>query len=235
VYLTPTLQNPTGGVLPRAARIEVCRIASGLGVPMIDDEVLAELVIDGVPPLPLAAHGADAPVLTVGSLSKLVWAGLRVGWVRAEEPVIERLARLKSAADLGSPLLTQAIAVRLLGAVEQARRLRRAELRGKRDGLTAMLRERLRDWSFRVPAGGVFLWVKLPCGDAREFAQVALRHGVMILAGPIMSPAGQHAQWIRLPFLAEISTLAAALERLAGAWREYAAEDRRALARVGIV
>jgi DNA-binding transcriptional MocR family regulator len=235
VYLTPTFQNPTGSVMPRAARKEVCRIASGLGVSVVDDEVLSELVLDGAQPLPIAAHGADAPVIAVGSLSKLVWIGLRVGWVRASEPLIERLARLKSAMDMGSPLLTQAIAVRLLGAVEQARRLRRAELRPKRDALAAMLREHLPDWRFRVPAGGAFLWVNLPSRDAREFAQVALRHGVVLVAGPIMSAGEQHAQRIRLPFLATIPTLTAGVRRLAAAWREYRATDRSKAPRVGMV
>jgi len=235
VYLTPTFQNPTGTVMPRAARKEVCRIASELGVPIVDDEVLAELVLDGTAPLPIAAHGADAPVLTLGSLGKLIWLGLRVGWIRAAEPVIERLARLKSAMDMGSPLLTQAIAVRLLGAVELARKLRRAELRPKRDAAASLLRERLPDWKFRIPAGGVFLWVKMPSGDAREFAQVALRHGVTIVPGPIMSATDQHAQWIRLPFLAEVPMLASGVKRLASAWREYRSKDQQRGARVGMV
>ena len=235
VYLTPTFQNPTGTVMPRAARKEVSRIAAGLGVPVVEDEVLAELVLDGTLPLPIAAYGADAPVITVGSLSKLVWLGLHVGWMRAAEPVIERLGRLKSAMDLGSPLLTQAIAVRLLGAVELARKLRGAELRGKRDAAATMLRERLPDWTFRTPGGGMFFWVKLPSGDAREFAQVALRHGVMVVPGPVMSAGDQQTQRIRLPFLADALTFANGVRRLTSAWREYRATDRRKLARVGMV
>jgi DNA-binding transcriptional MocR family regulator len=72
-------------------------------------------------------------MLTIGSLSKLTWPGLRVGWVRAPEPIIERLARLKSANDLSSPLLTQAIAVRLLGSIDQIRLLCRQQLKPRRD------------------------------------------------------------------------------------------------------
>jgi DNA-binding transcriptional MocR family regulator len=117
VYLTTTFQNPTGSVMPRSARKEISRIASELGVPVIDDGALADLNIDGLPPPPLATDNPDALVLTIGSISKLICSGLRVGWVRAPEPIIQRLARLKSAMDLGSPLLTQAIAARLLGVV----------------------------------------------------------------------------------------------------------------------
>ena len=108
IYLTPTFQNPTGAVMPKAARREVARIAVELGVPVIDDGTLADLVLDGAPPPLIARFAPAAPVLTIGSLSKLMWPGLRIGWVRAPEPIVERLARLKSANDLGSPLLTQA-------------------------------------------------------------------------------------------------------------------------------
>lgn len=221
VYLTPTFQNPTGVVMPAGARKEVARVASELGIPIIDDGVLAELVLDGAVPPPIAAYAPSAPVLTIGSLSKLAWPGLRTGWVRAAEPIIERLARVKSANDLGSPLLTQAIAVRLLGAMDQIRTLRRQELRPRRDLMAALLHKSFPDWTFRAPAGGLFVWVKLPAGDSREFAQVALRHGVLILPGPIMSAAEQHARFIRLPFLAEDETLRAGVRRLAAAWREY--------------
>ncbi|HEV2689066.1 MAG TPA: PLP-dependent aminotransferase family protein [Bryobacteraceae bacterium] len=228
VYLTPTFQNPTGAVMPRSARKEVARSASELGIPVIDDGTLSELALDGPTPPPIATYTASAPLLTVGSLSKLTWPGLRAGWVRAPEPIIERLARVKSANDLGSPLLTQAITVRLLGAIDRIRLLRRRELKPRRDLLAALLRESLPDWKFRMPAGGLFLWVKLPAGDSREFAQVALRHGMLFLPGPAMSAAEQHAAFIRLPFLAEEQTLRAGVRRLAAAWRDYQSAGRRA-------
>jgi DNA-binding transcriptional MocR family regulator len=221
VYLTPTFQNPTGSVMPVAARKEVARIASELAVPVIDDGVFAELALDGPTPPFLAAYAPSAPLLTIGSLSKLAWPGLRAGWVRAPEPIVERLARLKSANDLGSPLLSQAIAVRLLASIDKIRLLRRRQLKPRRDLMAGLLRHFLPDWKFRLPAGGLFLWVKLPSGDAREFAQVALRHGTLILPGPAMSAAEQHAAFIRLPFLAEDETLRAAVRRLSAAWRDY--------------
>lgn len=227
VYLTPTFQNPTGAVMPASARREVARIASKLGVPVIDDCVLAELALEG-PTLPfIAAFAPAAPILTVGSLSKLTWPGLRIGWVRAPEPMIERLGQLRSAYDFGSPFLTQAIAVRLLGAVQQLRRLRREQLKPRRNLLAALLRESLPAWKFRLPAGGLFLWVQLPRGDSREFAQVALRHGVLILPGPAMSAAEQHASFVRLPFLAEDHILRTGVRRLAAAWRDYQSAGMR--------
>jgi DNA-binding transcriptional MocR family regulator len=227
VYLTPTFQNPTGAVMPAAARKEIGRIAREFGVPVIDDCTFVDLVLEGAVPLPLAAYSRDTTVITIGSLSKLLWPGLRVGWVRAAEPVIERLTRLRSALDLGSPLITQAIAVRLLANIDDARKLRRLQLKPRRDLLAALLRAHLHDWKFRLPGGGLFLWVELPDGDAREFAQVALRHGVVILPGPAMSAAEAHARCVRLPFLAEPETLRIGVGRLSTAWRDYRSGDRR--------
>ena len=228
VYLTPTFQNPTGAVMPIAARKEVARIAYELAIPVIDDGALAEMTLGGPPPPLIATYAPSAPVLTIGSMSKLAWPGLRAGWVRATDPIIERLARLKSANDLGSPPLTQAIAVRLLAAIDQIRLLRRRQLKPRRDLMAGLLRESLPDWRFRLPAGGLFLWVKMPAGDSRELAQVALRHGALILPGPAMSAAEQHAPFIRLPFLAEEETLRAGVRRLAAAWRDYQPAGRGA-------
>ena len=213
--------------MPRSARKEVSRIGSELGVPIIDDGVVSDLSIDGSPPPPLAADNPDALVLTIGSISKLICSNLRVGWVRAPEPIIQRLARLKSAMDLGAPLLTQAIATRLLGVVGEARNLRRAQLKLRRDLLVSLLRRQLPEWKFRVPSGGIFLWVKLPSGDAREFAQVALRHGVAIVPGTVMSATENHARFLRLPFLGTPAILKTGVTRLATAWRDHESNDRR--------
>ncbi|MBV9507289.1 MAG: hypothetical protein JO323_20030, partial [Acidobacteriia bacterium] len=72
-----------------------------------------------------------------------------------------------------------------------------------------------------MAAGGLFLWVKLPAGDARQLAQTALRHGVVILPGPLMSPGERFAGFVRIPFIAEPESLRAGIDRLAAAWREY--------------
>jgi DNA-binding transcriptional MocR family regulator len=226
VYLTPTFQNPTGAVMSTSMRKGVAAIVSELGTPVIDDRTMADLILEGVQPPPLAAYAPNAAVLTIGSLSKLIWPGLRIGWIRAPAPIIERLVRLKSATDLASPLVTQAIALRLLGAVDQARTLRRTELKPKRDLLATLLRKQLPDWSFRLPAGGLFLWTRVPAGDVRDFAQVALRYGIIVMPGPSMSAAGEHSEFLRLPFLAAPHTIREAVTRLAAAWRNYTAVHR---------
>jgi len=235
VYLTPTFQNPTGAVMPVEARKELARIASSTGVPVIDDRSMAALVIEGTPPRPLAAYSTNAPIITIGSLSKLVWPGLRVGWVRAAEPIIERLARLKTAMDLGCPLITQTIAVRLFAAWEEACRLRQQQLKPRRDLLVNLLKKRLSDWEFRVPTGGLFLWARLPSGNARQFAQVALRHGIVILPGPVMSAEEGCGDFIRLPFFWEAETLRTGMDRLCSAWQDYKSGDHAERARAVVV
>jgi DNA-binding transcriptional MocR family regulator len=226
VYLTTTFQNPTGTVMPVQARKDLARMVGEFGVPVVDDRTMADLVLEGSPPPPLAAYAPDQPVLTIGSLSKLVWPGLRLGWIRAPEPIIQRLARLKSAMDLGSPITTQAVAARLFGALDEVRVLRRQQLQPRRDLLASLLSERIPEWTFRVPHGGLFLWVTLPSGDAREFAQFAVRHGVVTLPGSTLSADESHTTFLRIPFLAEPETLRRGVDRLATAWRGFHSPGR---------
>ncbi len=221
VYLTTTFQNPTGTVMPASARKELGRIAAESGVPVIDDRTLADLVLDGSPPPPLAAYAREAPIITIGSMSKMVWHGLRVGWVRAPAWIVERLARLRSSVDLASPMLTQAIAVRAIEEMATVRHLRREQLKPRRDLLASLLGKHLPEWKFQVPSGGLFFWTKLPHGDARELAQVALRHGVVLLAGTHMSAVGRNEGFLRIPFLAEPEILRAGVKRMSAAWRDY--------------
>ena len=94
-------------------------LARETGVPVVEDATLADLAFDGAAPKPLAAYASEAPIITIGSLSKVAWPGLRIGWVRGPISLIPTLARVKSVMDLGSPSLTQAVAVRLLAHVER--------------------------------------------------------------------------------------------------------------------
>lgn len=226
VYLVPTFQNPTGAVMPSAARKEIVRIVEDTGVPVIDDRTLADLAIDGRPPPPVAAHAPGASIFTIGSLSKVVWSGLRIGWIRAPEPWIQRLGRVKTALDLGSPHATQLVAARLVDTLDVARKLRREQLAPRRDLLAELLRQHLPEWRFTKPIGGLFVWCELPEGDARDFAHVALRHGVAVLAGPTMSSTEGHTRFVRLPFFGEPDLLRAAVQRLAAAWKSYRNDPR---------
>jgi DNA-binding transcriptional MocR family regulator len=110
--------------------------------------------------------------------------------------------------------------------MDDFRKMRRLQLKPRLDLLVSLLTNHLPDWTFRIATGGLFLWVTLPSGDSREFAQVAARHGVIILPGPMMSCAEEHARCVRLPFLADPETLNRGVARLASAWRDYRSSDR---------
>jgi DNA-binding transcriptional MocR family regulator len=231
-YLTPTFQNPTGTVMPAADRREIVQLAAQRGLPLIDDRTLADIRLDPENPLDsmdsrsLAAWDTSGTVLTVGSLGKLLWAGLRIGWIRAARHLIEPLVRLKMANDLGTALPTQRLAVKLLRFYEEARAMRASELSVKRNLMVSLLRNQLPDWEFAVPTGGLFLWIKLPRGDSNELAQVALRHRLILMPGSNMSAEQRHGDRLRIPFLLERDELREGVRRLVAAWADYTRGDR---------
>ena len=119
-------------------------------------------------------------------------------------------------------MLSQLVAVHLLERADEVRRLRRAQILLQRDALAGGMRRRLPDWSWTLPVGGLSMWARLPHGNASEFAQAALRHGVSLLPGPAVSPDGGHAQHLRLVYVHEPPVIAEAVKRLAQAWDAYA-------------
>jgi DNA-binding transcriptional MocR family regulator len=222
LYLIPTYHNPTGNTLTEMQRRQLVKWAQEGNIPLIEDLTMANNALEGKPPPPMATYAQDGGVITIGSLSKLFWAGLRVGWIRGSVPLIERLARLKALTDLGSSMMSQLIATRLLPAVEHVRHLRRQELTPRRDLLLDLLEQRVPSWSWRRPKGGLFAWVRLPAGDARDLAQEALQRGVIVTPGITLSVDGTHTAWLRIPFLLPPDRLRPGVERLIDAWEHHA-------------
>ena len=227
VHVTPTFNNPTGALIPAEERQRLARLAGEFQVPLVEDQALADLWFGSPPPPPLAAHPAGGLVITVGSMSKLLWGGLRLGWVRAPRHVIARLAQRKVVADIASPVLDQLVAARLLTRVDEIAQRRRQELRARRDLLAKLLTELLPDWTWRLPEGGVCLWARLPEGDGRDFATAALRHGVALVAGPQFAPGEAWTDYVRLPFTAAPSQLQEGAERIATAWGQFTPGEAR--------
>src|SRR5690606_15819829 len=121
-------------------RKRIVALAAEAGCLIVADETTAELSIDWQELLPpLASFG---PVITVGSLAKTVWGGLRIGWIRAERETIQRLVRARPAGDLGTPVLDQLLAAHMLADFDSVLSQRREQLRAGRDHLVAALRER---------------------------------------------------------------------------------------------
>jgi DNA-binding transcriptional MocR family regulator len=190
VYLIPTHHNPTGLVMPAGRRRRVARLAAAHPDTLfVDDMTMAELSLGDNPvPPPLAALDLGLPnVVSVGSLSKLYWGGLRTGWIRASTGLIARAAAAKAAADLGSAAFPQAIVAALLNDEhDDIVKWRREWLRARHDALAGALRTALPEWTWPEPDGGLTLWVRGPA-DSSAFAQAALRHGVAVVPGRLLS------------------------------------------------
>ena len=219
-YVIPAFHNPTGSVLSPLAGRALAQAAAAAGVPLIDDEVLRDLGFPGVPAPPPLASYADT-VISVGSFSKIVWGGLRIGWVRAPEPLVARLARLLAVHDLGGNIPGQLAAAELLPNLAPLHRRRAAERESRHDHLRALLARHLPDWDAPPVRGGQTLWVRLPYGDGTSFAQTALRHRVAVLPGSGLDPSGRSEDHLRIHYLATPADLTEAVRRLAGAWRAY--------------
>jgi DNA-binding transcriptional MocR family regulator len=235
LYLLPTFHNPTGAVLPEKQRRDIARLAEQAGVTVLEDHTLSDLSLGGAPPPPIAAFARKGPVLTVGSLSKLYWGGLRIGWIRGPEAAIHRLARLKAMDDLGSSVLSQAVAVRLLERADEVTKLRRRQAGERLEALARGLARHLPDWEWKRPAGGLTVWARLPRGRGFEFAQVAARHAVQVLPGSVCSSTNAFSDYLRLAFVPEPDDIREGVERLARAWHKYGVARESSRARVGVI
>ena len=215
-YLIPDFHNPTGALMEEAARRRALAALGHLDGHVIADETFAELNLDGVQaPPPFAALGRSERVVTVGSLSKSLWGGIRVGWARAEPGLIRRLAASRSGVDLSSPVLEQLIATEALSCFEPilSERLRLA--RSHRVVLSDALAQHLPDWRHAQPAGGLSLWVELPQPMSTSLAVLAREHGLALTPGPRFAASGLLERYLRLPFTARSADLQAAVKLMA--------------------
>jgi DNA-binding transcriptional MocR family regulator len=224
-YLMPDFHNPTGATMPEAQRVRVLEAAADEGTTVIADETMAELVVGGprgasfagagARPLPMAAYG---PAVTIGSVGKSLWGGLRIGWIRAERPLVERLVRARSAGDLGTPVLEQLIVADLLGDMDGVLEARSRQLRHGRDRLVAGLRSAFPGWSVPSPAGGLTTWVGLGAPVSSQLVLAARRHGLLLAAGPMFGVDGAFERFLRVPYSYPDDEADRALAALVAAW-----------------
>ena len=221
-YLIPDFHNPTGLLMPDEARARILRTAQRTGTWLVVDETLAGLALDVPPPAPFAVHacrasaGAAARVITVGSMSKTYWGGLRVGWLRAPSDLIDELASQRIATDLGGSVLDQLLALHLLRRAAELLPPRLEVLREQRAALHAALTTHLPGWSWQLPPGGLSLWVDLGRPDACAIADRARLRGVRIESGTCFATdPGVCETRLRIPFTLPPATLHYAVRRLA--------------------
>ncbi|MCZ9883162.1 MocR-like transcription factor YczR [Arthrobacter sp. B2a2-09] len=197
-YLVPDFHNPTGRIMSNLQRRRLVREAAGTGTVLVVDETLRELNLDAVSTSPLAAF--SPAVVTIGSLSKSHWAGLRTGWIRAEEDLISRFVQTRTTMDLGGPVVEQLAATRLLRAFAEPLDARLEELRRNRESLLGLLAEHLPDWHVERPRGGLTAWCRLPTPSSTALTVVAPDFGVRLAAGPRFGVGGAFEHFMRVPY-----------------------------------
>jgi len=215
-YVMPDFQNPTGLLLDDRERSRLSATFADLGVAAIVDETMADLAFGPTLPTPYAAFVGRAEVVTVGSMGKSFWGGMRLGWVRAEAGLARSVLEAASARSLAPPVFEQLVAGHLLDGADDVLDGRRARLRVQRDRLLAGLAERLPTWRARRPDGGLVLWCELPPGQSSTFlAGAAPAHGLHLVAGPRFGTGYAYDDRIRLPFTHPVDVLDEAVRRLA--------------------
>ena len=185
IYTIPTVQNPTGTIMPHARRAELLKLAQQYGVPIFEDDCYADLIWDGKRPPALYAMSQNGGVIHIGSFSKSIAPALRVGFIVAPWAILSRMLALKT--DAGSGALEQMVLSEYCAPhfSTHVPKLTRG-LRAKLDTLMEALNEQFgTSAEFETPAGGIFLWVKLPDNvDTLKLYQSALAAGVAINPGP---------------------------------------------------
>ncbi|MDO7867580.1 PLP-dependent aminotransferase family protein [Nocardioides jiangxiensis] len=220
-FVLADFQNPTGHVMAADEREEYAAALRRNRVVAIVDEAHQALALDAVEmPPPFASFLPDA--IAVGSASKQFWGGLRLGWIRAPRERIEQLTSARLGLDLGAPLVEQLVLARVLADPEPIASVQRDRLRTQRDALVEALRGRLPEWRFRVPAGGLCLWVELPAPVATVLAGEAERQGASIAPGSAFAVEGGLERFIRLPWTRPADELRAAVDVLAASWEAVA-------------
>jgi len=204
LVVTPNFQNPTGTTLPVEAREEVIRITRHAGIPIVENDIYGGLRYEGQSLPTLKQLDGSGNTILLRSFSKIAFPGLRVGWILAPKPVIQRLAEAKQRADLHTGQLSQAVLLRFLesGRLEAHRQRMVAagaeRLRAVLEGCERFLPVGTR---FTRPEGGMNLWVRLrePL-DASEVLVKALREGVSYLPGKYFAVGREEAGSLRLSF-----------------------------------
>lgn len=220
-YLIPDNHNPTGMTLPAPERKRLAHIISDTRTRTIIDETITDMWLDEPVPAPLAASTTARRdlVLTVGSMSKSFWGGLRIGWIRAERSTLATVAAQRPAIDMGTPIFEQLAAAKLLASEDAVLPERREILRSRRALLLALLAEHLPDWRPAPGKGGLSLWVRLPAPMSSALSAAASRMGLEIPPGPRFGVNGTLERFIRVPYTLPDGQLVEAIELLARAWR----------------
>jgi len=219
IYVVPDFQNPSGRRWSVARRRALVEIASRFEVPVIEDAPYAELCFDGEALPPAASFDTEGLVVFLGTFSKILSPGLRLGWIAANEAILQRYVLVKQGADLHTSGLTQLLAARFMLECDldgHINRIRDA-YRTRRDAMLSALDKHMPPGvSYTRPAGGLFLWLELPPGfDARALLERSLEENVAFVPGGAFFTEEGHDNSLRLNFSAmPVDRIAEGVRRL---------------------
>jgi 2-aminoadipate transaminase len=203
-YLLPNFQNPTGRCIGAARRQALVARAAEIGLPIVEDNPYGDLWFDAPPPPPLSATAGDGAVY-LGSFSKVLAPGLRLGYVVAPQALYPKLLQAKQAADLHTPGFNQRIVHEVVRDGFLARHVPTVQARYKaqRDAMRVALERHLpAGCRWAVPAGGMFFWVELPAGlDATGLLPKAVQAGVAYVPGAAFYAHSPRHDTLRLSFV----------------------------------
>ncbi|WP_405450702.1 PLP-dependent aminotransferase family protein [Streptomyces erythrochromogenes] len=223
-YAIPDFHNPTGALMPEDQRLRLLAATRRTGTWLVVDETIADIALDVPPPAPLASlapRGGADHVVTIGSLSKTHWGGLRVGWIRATAKMVTELTALRVSADMTGSVLDQLVALPLLDGMDRTLPARLDQLRERRAALVDALQRHTPEWSWRIPPGGLSLWVDLGEPVSSALAERAAAAGVHIGRGARFGvDPGTFEHRLRLPYTLPADRLDEGVRRLAAAFHD---------------
>ena len=228
LYVLPNFQNPTGRTMTEARRAALSKAAAEAGLPIVEDNPYGDLWFDAPPPLPLTARNPEGCVY-LGSFSKVLAPGLRLGFMVAPAALMPKLLQAKQAADLHSPGFNQRMIAEVMqgGFLDRHVPTIRALYKSQRDAmLTALPREmKGLDITWNKPVGGMFLWARLPEGmNAVELLPKAVDKGVAFVPGAAFYANNADPRTLRLSFVtASVEQINIGIAALAAAIREASA------------
>jgi 2-aminoadipate transaminase len=204
-YLLPNFQNPTGRSMSEARRAEVIQVAQDTGLPLLEDNPYGDLWFDQAPPAPLSARHPEGCIY-LGSFSKILAPGLRLGYLVAPTPLYPKLLQAKQAADLHSPSFNQRIVFEVIrnGMLASHVPRIRALYKAQRDAMLAALSREMSglDVHWTCPQGGMFIWLQLPQAvDAAALLPQAVKAGMAFVPGSAFYADQAQNNTLRLSFV----------------------------------
>jgi 2-aminoadipate transaminase len=204
LYMLPNFQNPSGRTMDAARRDELSRTAQSLGLPIVEDNPYGDLWYDEPPPAPLASRWTEGTVY-LGSFSKVLAPGLRLGYVIAPKPLYPKLLQAKQAADLHTPGFNQRVVHEVIrdGFLDQHVPTIRHRYRAQRDAMAAALKAHMpAGCRWNTPHGGMFFWLELPAGiDSVALLPKAVERGMAYVPGAAFFADRPRANTLRLSFV----------------------------------